>query len=132
MILWLWLIFLAFGLALLFFGYKSDDQILLTLSFIILILPAWALTGFDVPLVHDNPGIQYTAGENTTTTYSYNNTTLTATTEETNDTYTTYKNRTWGLLLLFAMIAGFWLAITNIRNTGEGGMPRIPFGVYKR
>lgn len=136
MIIWLFITFFLISILFLFYGASNDDAMTLTIGFAFLMLPAFALSGWDAPLIPDTPGIQYPAGANATTTYSYIN--VSNTTQIDTETaaeitiYETYKNHAFGSGLLLVAAFGLWFSITNIRNTEhEGKVPRMNWRRYK-
>lgn len=130
MILALFVLFFSISLLMLFYGAYNDDSTFLVMGFAFLLIPAWSLAGVNVPLITDNPGVQYTNGS--TQTYAYaTNTTIDAIT--TSNSYATYHNRTFGFALLIVAVMGMWMAITGLNNTGNDAraMPRINWRFYR-
>lgn len=131
MIIELFALFFIISMAFLFYGWHADDPTIATLGWAFLFIPAMGLSGIDVPLVGDTPGIQYKAGEAETLTYPGNSTAPTSITRT--DTYETYQNRLYGIALLFIASMGLWMSITNIKNTRDdaGALPRINWRFYR-
>lgn len=138
MILWLFLTFFAVSILFLFYGGSNDDQISLTLGFSFLLLPGFALSGLDAPLIPDTPGIQYPDGFNETTTYTYDinatgqNDDILSTNTIREQQYSTYQNSMFGIILLLAASFGMWFSISNINNKADNEIfPRIKWRFYK-
>lgn len=125
MILTIFLIILGLSITFLIVGYWTEDQIIMTLGWLLMWFPSFALSGLPFPTA--DPGIQYPAGTNTTTTYAYNTSMNLIRTEETmTDTYAEYHHRLLGILLLFVSVMGLVLTLLDMRNTEEGdGPPRL-------
>lgn len=125
-----------------FLGFWAEDQILLTIAFGLFWIPSFVLIGIDVPLIADNPGIQYPTGHNITTSYNETYTyakNLTGADNEVNlehsykteqeaseFIYTTYHNRIYGILLMFVSVFGMVLSVGSMGGvTGYEGPNRI-------
>jgi hypothetical protein len=134
-IIWLWLAFFAVALSFLFYGHRADDPTLLVLGWAFLWIPAWGLSGFSVPLITGEPGIQYVNGTTTDSVFVMDpNGVLESSTEVMSHEYASYHNRLYGLGMLFIAVMGLWMSITDFKNTpsNAASLPRIRWGRYRR
>lgn len=125
MIIWIFLIWITLSIALLFLGFWTQDEIIQTIAFGILWIPAFAISGINAPIIDDTPGIQYIHGFNSTTTYTYDtNTTgqnddILSTQESHTPITQTYHNRLYGILLIFASVFGMILSVASMRGVND-------------
>lgn len=114
MLLSIYLLLLLLSALLLAIGYYANTPWMVLTGYTFFFLLGMTLTGIEVPLVPAS-GIEYKTGENTTTNYTYSNSTLTTTNEVQVHNYTTYSNRTIGLFFALSCILAFILTLLEYR-----------------